>query len=69
VEFHSAVLSNTTGRKILEIIKKHDISGDFKLKQIEEKDLGKYKQMTFTEFLKFKGFDENTEELTKMYKH
>lgn len=66
--FDSTVLSNTIGRKILEIIKKHDLAGDVKLKQVEEEDLGKYKQMPFTEFLKFKGFDEDAEELEKMYR-
>lgn len=65
--FDSAALSNTLGRKILDIIKKHDIARDFKLKQIEEKDLEKYKQMSFTEFLKFKGFIQDAEELEKIY--
>lgn len=65
--FDSAVISNTIGRKILEIIKKHDINHEIKLKEIEEKDLEKYNQMSFTEFLKFKGFDEDAKELEKIY--
>jgi len=64
--FDSAVLSNTIGRKILEIIKKHDIAGDFKLKQIEEKDLIKYDQVPFIKFLRLKGFDVDAKELEKM---
>ncbi|MEI7718416.1 MAG: YkgJ family cysteine cluster protein [archaeon] len=65
--FDSAVVSNILGRLILEIIKKHDLAGDLKLKQIEEKDLDKYKPMSFTEFLRFKGFEEDAKELEKMY--
>jgi len=65
--FDAAVLSNTIGRKILDVIKKHDLAGDFKLKKVEEKDLGKYKQMSFVEFLKFKGFEEDAKELEKRY--
>lgn len=65
--FDSAVLSNTIGRKILEIIKKHDVAGDFKLKQIEEKDLIKYDQVPFIKFLRLKGFDEDAKELEKIY--
>jgi len=63
--FDSAVLSNTIGRKILDVIKKHDLAGDFKLKKVEEKDLEKYKQMSFVEFLKFNGFEEDVEELER----
>ena len=65
--FDSAVLSNTIGRKILEIIKKHDLAGNLKLKQIEEEDLGKYKVLPFTEFLRVKGFGEDAKELDKMH--
>lgn len=65
--FDPAVLSNTIGRKILDIIKKHDINGDFKLKQISEEDLEKYKQMSFVEFLKYCGFEEDAEKLDKIY--
>jgi Fe-S-cluster containining protein len=65
--FDSAVLSNTIGRKILEIIKKHDIAGDFRLKEIEEKDLIKYDQVPFIKFLRLRGFDEDAKELEKIY--
>lgn len=65
--FDSTVLSNTIGRKILEIIKKHDVNHELKLKDINENDLEKYKQMSFVEFLKFKGFKEDAKELEKMY--
>jgi Fe-S-cluster containining protein len=67
--FDSAVLSNTIGRKILEIIKKHDVAGDFKLKQIEEKELIKYNQVPFGKFLRLRGFDEDARELEKMYEN
>lgn len=65
--FDSAVQSNTIGRLILAIIKKHDLVGELKLKQIDEKDLVKYKAVSFTEFLKIKGFNEDAEELNKFY--
>lgn len=64
--FDSAVLSNTIGRKILEIIKKHDIAKYFKLKQIEEKELINYSQVPFGKFLRLRGFDEDAKELEKM---
>ncbi len=65
--FYSAALSNTIGRKILEIIKKHDIAGDFKLEEIDEKELIKYNQVPFGKFLRLKGFEEDARELEKIY--
>jgi len=64
--FDSAILSNTLGRKILDIIKKYDINGDLELKQIDEKDLANYEQMPFIEFLKFKGFLDDVQEILKL---
>jgi len=57
--FDFAIKSNSHGRKILDIIRKYDLNGDWKLKNISESDLGKYKQMSFTEFLKYCGFRED----------
>jgi Fe-S-cluster containining protein len=61
--FEWALKGNIIGKKILEIIKKHDGLGDFKLKEISEGELKEYRVLSFGDFLKLKGFEEDLEEV------
>jgi Fe-S-cluster containining protein len=65
--FASALMSNKIGRRIVEIIGKHDFSKELKLKEISKEGLVNFPQMSFHEFLKFKGFLRDLEELEKIY--
>ncbi len=61
--FEFALKSNAIGIEILDIIRKHDKNGDWKLKNISESELKNYKVVSFIEFLKICGFKEDIKRL------
>jgi len=63
--FEFALQSNAIGREVLEIIKKHDKNGDWKLKEISENELKDYRVVTFLEFLKIGEFWDDIERINQ----
>ena len=65
--FDWAIKGNSIGIKILEIIKKHDKSGNFKLKEISETELNKYPILSFSEFLKLKKLNQELNQIQDLF--
>lgn len=54
--FEFALQSNAIGREMLEIIRKHDKNGDWKLKEVSYNELKNYRVVPFLEFLRIGEF-------------
>lgn len=65
--FESAQISNSLAVEILRIIKVHNLSNDFQVKEILEEQLKSYKILSFPDFLKFKNLNGDLDRLEKIY--